>query len=105
MKRLIKILAFYRIIMKKRLHVWIYGLVKGVFFRDETKKMAVKLKLTGFIRNLSEGVEAVFEGNNTELEEMLEFCRKGPKFAKVNKIDVKDENFTGEFKDFRILSF
>lgn len=89
--------------MKKRLHVWVYGVVKGVFFRTQTKEQAEKLGLKGFIRNTPQGVEAVFEGNVLELEKMLEFLKKGPKYSKVEKVDSKEENYTGEFKDFRIL--
>ncbi len=89
--------------MKKRLHVWVYGVVKGVFFRVQTKEQAEKLGLKGFARNTEEGVEAVFEGNVPELEKMLEFLKKGPKYSKVDKVDSKEENYTGEFKDFRIL--
>lgn len=89
--------------MKKRLHLWVYGVVKGVFFRAQTKEQAEKLGLKGFIRNTPDGVEAVFEGNVLELEKMLEFLKKGPKYSKVEKVDSKEENYTGEFKDFRIL--
>ena len=91
--------------MKKRLHVWVYGVVKGVFFRVQAKEQAEKLNLKGFVRNIGEGVEAVFEGNVLELEKMLEFLKKGPKYSKVEKVDSKEENYTGEFKDFRIISF
>ncbi len=89
--------------MKKRLHVWVYGVVKGVFFRSQTKEQADKLGLRGFIRNIPDGVEAIFEGNVPELGTMLQFLKKGPKYSKVEKVDAKEENFTGEFKDFRIL--
>jgi len=65
--------------MKKRFHVWIYGLVKGVFFRAGIKSMADKLNIKGFVRNTDDGVEAVFEGNSQDIEKMIEFCRKGPK--------------------------
>lgn len=90
--------------MKKRLHVWAYGVVKGVFFRVQTKEQAEKLNLKGFVRNMPEGVEAVFEGNVLELEKMLEFLKKGPKYSKVENVESKEENYTGEFTDFRILS-
>lgn len=89
--------------MKKRLHVWVYGVVKGVFFRSQAKEQAEKLNLKGFVRNIDEGVEAVFEGNVTELEKMLEFLKKGPKYSKVENVESKEENYTGEFRDFRII--
>jgi acylphosphatase len=89
--------------MKKRLHVWVYGIVKGVFFRSQTKEQADRLGLKGFVRNMEDGVEAVFEGDTQVLREMLEFFKKGPRYSRVQKIDSKEENYTGEFKDFRIL--
>lgn len=91
--------------MKKRLHVWIYGVVKGVFFRAQTKEEADKLNLKGFIRNTAEGVEAVFEGDTEKLRKILQFCKQGPKYSKVDKVESKEENYTGEFKDFKILYF
>lgn len=91
--------------MKKRLHVWIYGVVKGVFFRAQTKEEADKLGLKGFVRNTPEGVEAVFEGDTEKLREMLQFLKQGPKYSKVDKVESKEENYTGEFKDFRIVHF
>lgn len=89
--------------MKKRLHLWISGVVKGVFFRAQTKEQAEKLNLNGFVRNMENGVEAVFEGNVVDLEKMLDFIKKGPKYSKVEKVEAKEENYTGEFKGFRII--
>jgi acylphosphatase len=91
--------------MKKRIHVWIYGVVKGVFFRAQTKEEADKLGLNGCVRNTAEGVEAVFEGDAEALKKILEFCKKGPPYSKVDKVVSKEENYTGEFKDFKILYF
>ena len=91
--------------MKKRFHVWIYGLVKGVFFRAGIKSMADKLNIKGFVRNTDDGVEAVFEGNSQDIEKMIEFCRKGPKYAKVVKTEEKEENYAAEFSDFKVLHF
>ena len=91
--------------MKKRLHVWVYGVVKGVFFRTQTKEQADNLNLTGFVRNTGEGVEAVFEGNVIELDKMLDYLKRGPKYSKVEKVDAREENYTGEFKEFRVVSF
>jgi acylphosphatase len=91
--------------MKKRFHVWIQGLVKGVFFRAGVKDMADKLNIKGFVRNTDDGIEAVFEGNSQDIEKMIEFCRKGPKYAQVVKADVKEENYAAEFSEFKVLHF
>jgi acylphosphatase len=89
--------------MKVRAHVIIRGGVQGVFFRSETKDEAEKLGVSGWVRNLSDGkVEAVFEGEQENVQELIEFCKQGPPGARVTGIDVTWENYTGEFRDFEI---
>ncbi len=84
-------------------HVLISGRVQGVFFRSNTKDKAGKLGLTGWVRNLPDGrVEAVFEGEKEKVKEMIEWCRKGPRFANVRKIDVEFERASNEFTGFEI---
>jgi len=88
----------------KRVHVFIEGYVQGVFFRHNTQLNALKHNVRGWIRNLPDGrVEAVFEGDYTAIDKMIEFCRKGPPAATVKNVEVKQEEWKGEFKDFRIL--
>jgi acylphosphatase len=87
----------------KRMRVIISGRVQGVFFRAYTQETALALKLTGWVRNLHDGsVEAVFEGEDTNIQTMLEWCKKGPPHAIVNKVNTDEEPYTGEFQDFRI---
>ena len=87
----------------KRVHVIISGRVQGVFFRAYTREAATALKLTGWVRNLHDGsVEAVLEGEDKNVESMLEWCKKGPPHAVVKHVDSTDEPYTGEFGDFRI---
>jgi acylphosphatase len=87
-----------------RAHVWISGRVQGVFFRAHTKELADELGLTGWVRNLPDGrVEAVFEGEEDAVKEAIEWCKRGPPLASVEKVEVRYEQPTGEFKDFRIL--
>ena len=84
--------------------MWISGRVQGVFFRWETMKRARALGVRGWVRNLSDGrVEAVFEGSEEAVEQMLEFCREGPPAARVTKVEAREEPYRGEFSDFRIL--
>ncbi|MEM2995099.1 MAG: acylphosphatase [Candidatus Bathyarchaeia archaeon] len=89
--------------MKVRAHVFVSGMVQGVFFRSETKREAKKRGVTGWVRNLSDGrVEAVFEGEEENVKQLISFCHCGPPGAKVTSVEVKWENYTGKFKDFEI---
>jgi acylphosphatase len=72
------------------------GLVQGVFFRDTTRRRAEALGVAGWIRNTPEGaVEAVFEGDPDAVEELVEFCRRGPSRAEVASVEVVEEQPAG----------
>jgi len=86
-----------------RVHIFVSGRVQGVFFRTETQKKAERFRITGFVRNLSDGrVEAILEGEREKVEKVIEWARRGPFFAKVNEVEIKEENYKGEFKNFEI---
>jgi len=90
-------------VAKVRAHVFVSGRVQGVFFRYETRQLARRVGVTGWIRNLSDGrVEAVFEGEKDAVEQMIEFCRRGPPAARVDKVEVIWEPYKGEFNSFTI---
>jgi len=89
--------------MKVRAHIFVSGRVQGVFFRVETRYEAMKRNVAGWVRNTSGGrVEAIFEGKREDVEKLIEFCRKGPSGARITKVDVQWEEYSGEFKDFKI---
>jgi acylphosphatase len=90
--------------MKCRVHVFVSGMVQGVFFRAATARLAQRLELTGWVRNLDDGrVEAVFEGEKDAVDKVVEFCRHGPNGAFVQDLDVRLEDWKGEFKAFVIV--
>ncbi len=79
------------------------GRVQGVFFRHEAADEAVRQGVTGWVRNLRDGrVEAVFEGDKDNVDKLVEFCRLGPRGARVTRVDVSHEGYTGEFRDFQV---
>jgi acylphosphatase len=89
--------------MNKRLHLIIKGRVQGVFYRDNTKKRANELDLGGFVRNLSDGtVEVVAEGPEESLKELVKWCWQGSKYAKVEDIQIKWQEFKNKFLSFEI---
>ncbi len=80
-----------------RAHVFISGQVQGVFFRQEAKDRARTRGVGGWVRNLPDGrVEAVFEGTTGSVESMIDWCRRGPRLARVDSIDVEWEEPSGE---------
>lgn len=69
-----------------------------------TEEEALNRRLTGWVRNLSNGrVEALFEGDKKSIEEMILWCHKGPPAARVTDVSVEWEPYRGDFKDFRIV--
>ena len=89
--------------VKVRVHVFVSGRVQGVFFRVETRHEAMKRNVAGWVRNASDGrVEAIFEGEKEDVENLVDFCRKGPSAARVTGIDVQWQEYAGEFKSFEI---
>jgi len=89
--------------MKVRRTILVSGKVQGVFFRSGVKKIADELHIFGWVRNIDDGrVEAVFEGEQVNVEKMIEWCRKGPSYANVKGVQVIPEEFKGEFKDFSV---
>ena len=87
----------------KRARIFVSGDVQGVFYRANAQIEAQRLKLTGYVRNLLDGrVEAVIEGEDICINKMIEWCEVGPKYARVDKVEVVNEQYKGEFKDFFI---
>jgi acylphosphatase len=87
----------------KRVHVYISGRVQGVFFRAVTQQTAKGFNLTGWVRNTADGrVEALFEGEEENVDKMLEWCHIGPPAARVKEVLTEEETYTGEFNCFSI---
>jgi acylphosphatase len=74
----------------------ISGRVQGVFFRDTARRHADVAGVAGWVRNTPDGtVEAVFEGERAAVEELVEFCRRGPSRAEVSSVEVVEEEPEG----------
>jgi acylphosphatase len=84
-----------------RVRMYIYGRVQGVSFRNTMKRIAKELRLSGWVRNLPEGqVEAVVEGEEEKVERLVSWSHIGPSRAKVIKVEVMREPYTGEYERF-----
>ena len=87
----------------QRVYIIVHGSVQGVFFRSNAKREAESLGLTGYARNMGDGtVEVVAEGPKEKLDELIEVCKKGPEAAVVEKVNVKFDKATNEFKGFDV---
>ncbi len=79
-----------------RRKVVVQGHVQGVFFRETVRRRAVAAAVAGSARNVPDGrVEAVFEGDADAVARLIEFCREGPRGARVDWVDVVSEEPEG----------
>jgi acylphosphatase len=75
-----------------RRRVVVRGHVQGVFFRDTTRREAERRGVAGSVTNRRDGaVEAVFEGAPHAVEAMVDLCRRGPRGAYVERVEVSEE--------------
>jgi acylphosphatase len=86
-----------------RRRVIVHGRVQGVFFRDTVRRLAAQRGVAGTAANRTDGtVEAIFEGTPEDVEALVEFCRRGPERAAVERIEALDEEPEG-LEGFRVL--
>lgn len=80
------------------------GRVQGVNFRQFVYTRARFLGVRGYVRNLPDGrsVEVVAEGPRSDLEQLLEYLKEGPRMARVDQVEVEWSDATGIYDDFGI---
>lgn len=87
----------------RRATLRIHGKVQGVFFRESSRAEAMRLGLTGWVRNHSDGtVEAVAEGAPDALEDFIRWCHRGPPSARVSHVERAEGEPSGEFRTFTV---
>ncbi|HKL29506.1 MAG TPA: acylphosphatase [Natrialbaceae archaeon] len=80
-----------------RAHVFVSGRVQGVFYRATTRDTARDRDVDGWVQNLDDGrVEAVFEGSEPRVEEMVDWCHEGSPSARVEGVEVEYEDPQGQ---------
>ena len=88
---------------KVRAHVTISGFVQGVGFRYVLRQVAAGNLVRGWARNLSDGrVEAVLEGEEGPVRQVIDWCRHGPPSAEVDDVVVEWQPYAGEYETFYI---
>lgn len=87
-----------------RVHLIIEGRVQGVWFRDSTRREAISLGVSGWVRNLPDrSVEVLAEGPENQVEILVAWCGHGPPNAKVTRIHKTREEWKGEYNSFEIV--
>jgi acylphosphatase len=85
-------------------HVYVSGYVQGVAYRYTAIRQARHLEVTGWVRNLRDGrVELLIEGEETQVKQMVDWCRHGPRTASVTDIETETRPYTGEFYNFDVI--
>ncbi|MDX9699492.1 MAG: acylphosphatase [Rhodocyclaceae bacterium] len=71
----------------------ISGKVQGVWYRASAQREAVRLSLSGWVRNLSGGeVEALVAGPEEAIDAFLDWARQGPSGAEVLRIEIQADD-------------
>ena len=87
----------------KRVHLLIKGRVQGVYFRQTMMENAQKNNVLGWVQNLPDNrVEAILEGDNSNVDAVIEWAHFGPAGAVVDELKISEEKYIGEFSDFEI---
>ena len=72
------------------------GKVQGVWFRESTRREAVKLNLEGHAINLPDGrVEVVAAGHESGINALALWLQQGPRLARVDSVMEEDTEKTG----------
>ena len=81
----------------KRLQLYIFGKVQGVWYRKSCKEKAIECGINGFVKNMPDGsVYCEAEGDIEDLMHFLEWCKKGPELAVVESVRVIDSSPTSK---------
>ena len=85
-------------------HIFISGFVQAVGFRAFVKAKAEEYGIGGWAKNTDDGrVEALLQGNEDNINKVIEACNKGPFLSEVRDVVVEWEEGKKEFSDFQIV--
>jgi acylphosphatase len=89
--------------MTRRASIQVTGRVQGVYYRYETTQKADEFGLVGTVRNMSDGSVAIIcEGEERDVLRLVEWCKCGPRGARVDKTDVEWGEPSHSFTDFSV---
>lgn len=88
----------------KTQYLLIHGRVQGVWFRESMRSEALRLNVTGWVRNTPDGtVEAVVQGDEAAVDALIEWAHRGPPQARVERVErveVEAGESLGPFNGF-----
>ncbi len=88
--------------MATAVRVRVRGFVHGVSFRATMARVATDSGVRGWVRNLPDGsVEAFLEGDEQNVRRVIEWAKRGPPRARVDRLDVEPAS-PRNHRDFRI---
>jgi len=89
--------------MKWNYEILVEGRVQGVGYRYYVLTKALVLGLTGYTGNCQRGeVIVVAEGEQSDLDTLVDFLKMGPTRARVDKVHISRTPWTGSYPDFSI---
>ena len=88
-----------------RYEITVTGEVQGIGYRFFAEREAQKLKLTGWVRNLSNGdVGLLAEGEKNILENFINILKTKHLYARIDDMKILETGITKkEFFDFKIV--
>lgn len=89
--------------MPKAFQIQVFGKVQGVYYRQSTREKALDLGLCGTVQNLQDcSVIIHVEGDEEKIEQLIEWCHKGPIMAKVSEVKVSESTLKN-YTSFEII--
>lgn len=88
--------------MIRHYNITVKGRVQGVSYRFAAHTKALKLSLTGLVKNLPNGdvyIEA--EGKEEDINKLIEWCSMGPPLAKVTEV-IAEEKEVKNYRNFEL---
>jgi len=90
--------------VKKTVHLNLTGHVQGVGLRYSVYNIALRLNITGYAKNLYDGsVEIVAEGNEEDINMLIDYIKNGLRWARVESIAQKWDDYQGMYHTFEIM--
>jgi acylphosphatase len=87
----------------KSLKIKVHGRVQGVGFRYSTVQAAIKSGVQGWVRNEWDGSVLIYcEGDSSDVDRFISWCRKGPSLSHVVSLDISDVPYEGLYTGFKI---